>query len=224
MKTLINLTSKDAVKPRFATKGAAGADLVGTRIISIYSNGGEVKDMQAQIEKAEFDRILYLKPFAKACVGTGVKIALPDGFEAQIRPKSGNSLKTNIDVKLGTIDSDYRGELGIIIQNVSMFTITVPLDVALAQLVISKVEQTEFEEIEVLNKTTRNEGGFGSTGNNAISSPAAPIEEPVVPTESSDSVAKAAGEEIDVNKSIEDIKAAITTEEPVKATKKSKKK
>ncbi|MFH1224745.1 MAG: dUTP diphosphatase [Candidatus Diapherotrites archaeon] len=99
-------------------------------------------------------------------VGTGIKIALPKGYEAQVRPKSGLALKHGITVlnTPGTVDSCYRGEVGVILMNHSGAQYKVEKGKKIAQLVFAKVEEAELEFVEELGGTTRNAGGFGSTG------------------------------------------------------------
>ncbi|MGK0377492.1 MAG: dUTP pyrophosphatase [Patiriisocius sp.] len=107
-----------------------------------------------------------LRPLQRAIVKTGLFIELPVGFEAQVRPRSGLAAKKGITVlnSPGTIDADYRGEIGVILVNLSNEDFTIENGERIAQLVIAKHERAVFEEVEVLNKTHRGEGGFGSTG------------------------------------------------------------
>lgn len=107
-----------------------------------------------------------LKPLQRAIVKTGLFIELPVGFEAQVRPRSGLAAKKGITVlnSPGTIDADYRGEIGVILVNLSNEDFTIENGERIAQLVIAKHERAIFEEVEVLSETHRGEGGFGSTG------------------------------------------------------------
>lgn len=107
-----------------------------------------------------------LKPLQRAIVKTGLYIELPIGFEAQVRPRSGLAAKKGITVlnSPGTIDADYRGEIGVILVNLSNENFTIENGERIAQLVIAKHERAVFEEVEVLSETDRGEGGFGSTG------------------------------------------------------------
>ena len=107
-----------------------------------------------------------LKPLQRAIVKTGLFIELPIGFEAQVRPRSGLAAKKGITVlnSPGTIDADYRGEIGVILVNLSNEDFTIENGERIAQLVIAKHERAIFEEVEVLSETDRGEGGFGSTG------------------------------------------------------------
>ena len=120
-------------------------------------------DLRAQLEEP-----VRLGPLERAVVGTGLYIELPVGFEAQIRPRSGLAAKQGISVlnSPGTIDADYRGEIGVILVNLSNEPVTVNHGERIAQMVISKHEQAEWIEVDQLEETTRGSGGFGSTGVN----------------------------------------------------------
>ena len=99
-------------------------------------------------------------------IGTGLKIALPEGFEAQVRPRSGLAAKHGISVlnSPGTIDADYRGEIGVIIVNLSNEDFTIHPGERIAQLVLARFEQINWQITESLSQTERGDGGFGSTG------------------------------------------------------------
>jgi dUTP pyrophosphatase len=129
--------------PNYETKGAAGMDL------------------RANIEKE-----ITLKPLERAIVKTGLFIALPPGFEAQVRPRSGLAAKKGITVlnSPGTVDADYRGEIGVILVNLSNDDFIINDGERIAQLIIAKHERVTWEEVSVLDETTRGTGGFGSTG------------------------------------------------------------
>lgn len=107
---------------------------------------------------------ITLKPLERIKVPTGIFIELPVGYEAQIRPRSGLSLNKGIVAILGTIDSDYRGELGVIIVNLSNKEITINDGDRIAQLVCSKVIKMDLHETSKLTETERGDGGFGHTG------------------------------------------------------------
>ena len=109
---------------------------------------------------------VVLKPMQRAIIKTGLYLELPIGTEAQVRPRSGLAAKKGITVlnSPGTIDSDYRGELGIILMNLSDDKVVIESGDRIAQLVFAKVEKVLLEKVEVVNKTDRGEGGFGSTG------------------------------------------------------------
>lgn len=116
--------------------------------------------------RANLSEPRVLKPLERSIVGTGLFIELPVGFEAQVRPRSGLAAKKGITVlnAPGTVDADYRGEIGVILVNLSNDEFTIQNGERIAQLVIAKHERTEWEEVQVLSETSRGEGGFGSTG------------------------------------------------------------
>jgi len=116
--------------------------------------------------KANLSEARILKPLERTVVGTGLFIELPVGVEAQVRPRSGLAAKKGITVlnAPGTIDADYRGEIGVILVNLSNEDFTVNNGERIAQLVIAKHERAEWIEVETLSETDRGEGGFGSTG------------------------------------------------------------
>lgn len=107
-----------------------------------------------------------LKPLGRAIIKTGLFIELPVGYEAQVRPRSGLAAKKGITVlnSPGTIDADYRGEIGVILVNLSNEDFTVEKGERVAQLVISRHEHIFWKEVDMLEETSRGEGGFGSTG------------------------------------------------------------
>lgn len=129
--------------PSYATVNSAGVDL-----------------------KANIVEPIVLKPLQRALVPTGLKIALPEGTEAQVRPRSGLAVKHGVTVlnSPGTIDADYRGEVGVILVNLSDKEFTVNPGERIAQMVVARYERVEWEEVEQLDSTERGEGGFGSTG------------------------------------------------------------
>ena len=116
--------------------------------------------------RANIDAPITLKPLDRVLVKTGLYIALQPGYEAQVRPRSGLALKKGITVlnSPGTIDADYRGEIGVILVNLSEENFVVEDGERVAQLVIAKYEQITWDEVEVLSETKRGVGGFGSTG------------------------------------------------------------
>ncbi len=134
--------SKHAL-PKYETAASAGMDL-----------------------RANIDNSIILKPLERVLVKTGLFIALPVGFEAQVRPRSGLAYKFGVTVlnTPGTIDADYRGEIGVILVNLSNTTFTIQDGERIAQLVIAKHEQASWQEVSVLETTERGKGGFGSTG------------------------------------------------------------
>ncbi|MBR5775422.1 MAG: dUTP diphosphatase [Bacteroidaceae bacterium] len=116
--------------------------------------------------RANLDAPLKLQPMQRCLVPTGLRIALPQGYEAQVRPRSGLALKRGITVlnTPGTIDADYRGEIGVILINLSQDSFVINDGERIAQLVIAAYEQAEFEAVESLDQTERGEGGFGHSG------------------------------------------------------------
>ena len=116
--------------------------------------------------RANLDAPLTLAPLARALVPTGLRIALPAGYEAQVRPRSGLALKQGLTVlnAPGTIDADYRGEIGVVLINLSNEDFVVEDGERIAQMVIARHEQGEFVSVEVLDETERGEGGYGHTG------------------------------------------------------------
>ncbi|PKQ06956.1 MAG: dUTP diphosphatase [Alphaproteobacteria bacterium HGW-Alphaproteobacteria-11] len=131
--------------PRYETAGAAGMDL-----------------MAALPE----DQPLTLAPGARALVPTGLAIALPQGFEAQVRPRSGLAAKNGVTVlnSPGTVDCDYRGEVKVILINHGTEPYLLERGTRIAQMVVAPVTQAFFREVETLDETARGQGGFGSTG------------------------------------------------------------
>lgn len=142
MKIQIINKSKHAL-PQYATALSAGMDL-----------------------RANIDTPILLKPMQRKLVPTGLYIALPEGFEAQIRPRSGLALKKGITLlnTPGTIDADYRGEIRVIVVNLSEEDFIIEDGERIAQMVIARYEKAEWEEVEVLGETERGDGGFGHTG------------------------------------------------------------
>jgi len=116
--------------------------------------------------RANLNESITLKPLERTIIKTGLYIALPTGFEAQIRPRSGLAAKHGITVlnAPGTIDADYRGEIGVILVNLSNNHFTVNDGDRVAQMVIARHEYTKWHEVNVLDETKRGKGGFGSTG------------------------------------------------------------
>jgi dUTP pyrophosphatase len=129
--------------PAYATPGSSGLDL-----------------------RANIDQPIMLQPLERFLVPTGLYIALPIGYEAQVRPRSGLALKQGITClnSPGTVDADYRGELKVLLINLSGEAQTIQNGDRIAQMVIQQVSQIEWEAVEVLEETERGTGGFGSTG------------------------------------------------------------
>ena len=118
--------------------------------------------------RANLDNIEILKPGERKLVGTGLFIALEPGYEAQVRPRSGLALKKGITVlnAPGTVDADYRGEVGVILYNASNEDFEIEPGERIAQMVIAKYERIDWEQVETLDETERGAGGFGHSGTN----------------------------------------------------------
>lgn len=129
--------------PTYATSQSAGMDL-----------------------RANLGEPVVLHPMERRLIPTGLHIALPEGYEAQVRPRSGLALKHGLTVlnAPGTIDADYRGEIGVVLINLSQEDFTVNDGERIAQLVVARYEQVEFSLVETLDETERGEGGYGHTG------------------------------------------------------------
>ncbi len=129
--------------PAYATSQSAGMDL-----------------------RANIDHPIVLQPMERCLVPTGLYIALPEGYEAQVRPRSGLAYKHGITVlnAPGTIDADYRGEIGVLLVNLSSEAFTINDGERIAQMVIAHYEQATFEPVDSLDETERGKGGYGHTG------------------------------------------------------------
>lgn len=116
--------------------------------------------------RANINESIVLKPLERIIVKTGIFIELPVGFEAQVRPRSGLAFKKGITVlnSPGTVDADYRGEVGVILVNLSSEDFIIEDGERIAQMVIAKHEQAEWTHVEILDESERGDGGFGSTG------------------------------------------------------------
>ena len=142
-KILIKRLSKQVLLPKYETVGSSGMDLAASN---------------------EF--LIKIEPGKTAIVPTGISLAIPKGFEVQIRPRSGLAAKKSISVlnTPGTIDADYRGEIKVILINLGKEVFEVEKGLRIAQMVVSPVIQVKLEEVENLNETERGKGGFVSTG------------------------------------------------------------
>ena len=143
VKILIKKTSKEVITPKYKTDGSSGVDL-----------------------SAFLDKEVVIKPNSSELIPTGLQVAIPEEFEIQIRPRSGLAAKESIGVlnSPGTIDSDYRGELKIILFNHSNKDFIINNGDRIAQMVLVPILKMEFEEVDSLPSTVRGQGGFGSTG------------------------------------------------------------
>ena len=142
-KILIKRLSKKVSMPKYETAGASGMDI-----------------------SANINENINILPGEKALIPTGFSLSIPKGFEIQIRPRSGLAIKKGISVlnTPGTIDADYRGEIKVILINLSKDIFVVEKGLRIAQMVVSPVVQAALEEVEDLSETTRGLSGFGSTG------------------------------------------------------------
>ncbi len=134
---------RDLALPDYATAAAAGADLL-----------------------AAIDQDIELKPLERRIVPTGISIALPPGFEAQVRPRSGLAARNGVTVANapGTIDADYRGEVGVILINLGQAPFRITRGMRIAQMVVARHARAVWREVSELGQTARGAGGFGSTG------------------------------------------------------------
>jgi len=133
----------DAVLPQYQTAGAAGADL-----------------------HACMDEPIILQPMERRVIPTGLAMSIPEGFEVQIRARSGMSIKHGITMVngIGTIDADYRGEVGVLAINLGQEAFTIEPGIRIAQMVLARYEVAQWNEVTVLDETTRGAGGYGSSG------------------------------------------------------------
>lgn len=129
--------------PEYKTKASAGMDI-----------------------RANLEEVVTLKPLERKLIPTGLFIELPEGYEAQIRPRSGLALNEGLGLlnSPGTLDADYRGELGVIVVNLSNAVITIEDGERICQMIINRVEQAKWIEVDELSDTERGKGGFGHTG------------------------------------------------------------
>lgn len=143
-KILIKKLQKEAVLPKYETQGSSGLDL-----------------------SASIKSKIILKPGEKCLVPTGLSVSIPNKYELQIRPRSGLAAKKSITVlnTPGTIDSDYRGEIKIILINLGKEDFEITNGLRVAQMVLCPISKAELKEVDDLDTTYRNRGGFGSTGN-----------------------------------------------------------
>jgi len=137
------VNTSDNPLPQYATEGSSGMDI-----------------------RAALDISLTLQPLQRTLVPTGLFVEIPSGYEIQVRPRSGLAIKHGITClnSPGTIDSDYRGEIKIVLINLSSEEQVINPGDRIAQMIVQKVERAEFEQVELLNETARADGGFGHTG------------------------------------------------------------
>ena len=134
--------------------------------IQIFMESYKTKASAGMDIRANLEEIVTLKPLERKLIPTGLFIELPEGYEAQIRPRSGLALNEGLGLlnSPGTLDADYRGELGVIVVNLSNNMITIEDGERICQMVINKVEQAEWIEVNELSDSERGDGGFGHTG------------------------------------------------------------
>ena len=139
---IVNLKDT-ALLPEYQTQGAAGADI-----------------------HACIDEPVVLQPMERRMIPTGLAMAIPEGFEVQVRARSGMSIKHGITMVngVGTIDADYRGEVGVLLINLSQDAFTIEPGMRIAQMVVAKYEVAEWDSVDTLDTTERGAGGYGSTG------------------------------------------------------------
>ena len=143
-KILVKVVKEEGITlPKYETIGSAGMDI-----------------------RANITKEIELQPLDRVLIPTGLKMEIPEGYEVQIRPRSGLARKHGLTVlnTPGTIDSDYRGDIGVILINLSKESYFIQPGERIAQLILTPVVQAEFEEVDVLEQTERGEGGFGHTG------------------------------------------------------------
>lgn len=150
----------DSVQVRFKREAAGGEDIA---LPSYQTSGAAGMDVCAGEDRT-------LQPGETAAIATGFSMAVPPGFEAQLRPRSGLALKHGLTLlnSPGTIDSDYRGEVKIILTNLGFEPFLVRRGERIAQMVIARVERAQIEEVESLDETERGHGGFGHTGTSTM--------------------------------------------------------
>ena len=143
MKIDVTKLNNNAILPEYQTSGAAAADV-----------------------HACLDEPVTLQPMERRMIPTGLAIAIPEGYEVQIRARSGLSIKHGIAMVngVGTIDSDYRGEVGVLVINLGQEPFVIEPGMRIAQMVLSKYERISWQQVDTLNETARGVGGFGSTG------------------------------------------------------------
>ena len=137
------IKAEGVILPKYETSGSAGMDV-----------------------RAHISKEIELQPLDRVLIPTGLKFGIPDGYEVQVRPRSGLAKKHGITVlnTPGTLDSDYVGEIGVILVNLSRESYTIQPGERIAQLILTPVVQAVFQEVDVLDETERGEGGFGHTG------------------------------------------------------------
>lgn len=145
--------------PKYETEGAAGMDVRAE--LSLINEKTILKDAYLNDEGN-----LVIKPLGRAQIPTGLKVAIPNGYEIQVRSRSGLAIKKGLIIanSVGCVDSDFRGVICVLVLNCSNEDIIIPKGERIAQLILSPIEQISWKSVEVLSETERGEGGFGHTG------------------------------------------------------------
>lgn len=161
---VINISKNNL--PRYETKLSAGMDVRADFSRVTMENPIKMRGGGKIVMHKGGKSLVQLDPGSRALIPTGLRVDIPEGYEIQVRPRSGLALKAGLTVlnTPGTIDADYRGEIGIIIINLGMDAVCIEDGERIAQIVLNKVEQIEWFEVEELTATERGEGGFNSTG------------------------------------------------------------
>jgi dUTP pyrophosphatase len=164
---MIKLKLDNVALPKYQTAESAGFDVIANTIIKVYSGDREL--IGNKLEKVQKDfiekGIIKMRPFERMLFGTGLTLAgIPKDTELQVRGRSGVSLKRGLLTVLGTVDADYRSEIGVILQNSNNFLAEVTRGERIAQLVCNKIDTSEIVEVDTIVDTARGEGGFGSSG------------------------------------------------------------
>lgn len=164
---MIKLKLDNVELPKYQTTDSAGFDVIANTIMKVYSGDREV--IGNKLEKIQKDFIekgvIKMRSFERILFGTGLTLAeIPKNTELQVRGRSGISLKRGLLTVLGTVDSDYRSEIGVILQNCNNFLSEVTRGERIAQLVCNKIDTPEIVEVDSITDTTRGTGGFGSSG------------------------------------------------------------
>lgn len=156
-----NITS--TAEPEITAQVVRLPHALGLQLPAYETEGSAGLDLRAAIAEGE---TLTLKPLARALVPTGLKIAVPQGFEVQVRPRSGLALKFGISClnSPGTVDSDYRGEVGVILINLGTEDFVIRRGDRIAQMVVARHARINWQDLDILDDTSRGGGGFGSTG------------------------------------------------------------
>lgn len=158
-------TDEGVVLPQYESEGAAGFDLRAKSFLKLFKGTEEVS-LNKKLQKSIEEGYINLRGFERVLIGTGIYISLPNGYELQVRDRSGNALKKGLLVanSPGTIDADYRGEIGVILINNTPFLNRINLGDKIAQGVLKKDLKALWNPVRELDNTKRGEDGFGSTG------------------------------------------------------------